>query len=101
MMYRIKYLVTARHDRKTIKSYLNQYSLTAARRLFDKIKANMEYVKENPHMYETYERKPQFRRMVIEDYLLFYKVNENDKTVEVHHILHGMMNIEQNLLETE
>ena len=97
MKYRVKYLVTARHDREAIKAYLSQYSLSAARRLFDKIKRNMEFVKDNPYIYEVYKRRPQFRRMVVEEYLVFYKVNEDTRIVEVHRILHGMMDIEQNV----
>ena len=60
----------------------------------------MEYVKENPYMYKSYERRPQFRQMVEEDFLVFYKVNEREKVVEVHHIIHGMMDIEKHLLDT-
>ena len=98
MKYKAKYLITVGYDREVIKAYLNQYSPVAAKRLFDKIKSNMELVKENPYLYEAYERRPQFRRMVVEDYLLFYKVKEEEKTIEVHHILHNSMNIEQRFL---
>ncbi|MCL2663391.1 MAG: type II toxin-antitoxin system RelE/ParE family toxin [Oscillospiraceae bacterium] len=94
MKYKAKYLITARQDREVIKIYLNQYSTKAAGRLFAKIKRNMEYVKNNPYIYEAYERRPEFRRMVVEDYLVFYRVNEKDKIIEVHHILHGMIDIE-------
>jgi len=97
MKYRVKYLITARQDRETIKAYLDQYSATAAKRLFDTIKKKMDHVKENPFIYEAYERRPQFRRMVVDDYLLFYKVIEKDSLIEVHHILHGMMDIERQL----
>jgi len=79
MKYKVRYLITARNDRETIKAYLNQFSQKAAKRVFEKIKLNMEYVKENPYIYEKYERRPQFRRMVVEDYLVFYKVNEREK----------------------
>jgi plasmid stabilization system protein ParE len=93
-MYKAKYLNSARQDREAIKIHLNQYSTRAAGRLFAKIKRNMEYVKKNPYIYEAYERRPDFRRMVVEDYLVFYRVNEKDKIIEVHHILHGMIDIE-------
>jgi len=69
--------------------------LTAAKRLFDKIRSNMELVKGNPYMYKSYDGRPQFRRMVVDDYLVFYKVNEEERAIEIHHILHGMMDIEQ------
>ena len=94
MKYRAKYLITARQDRETIKSYLNQFSATAYSRLVAKIRRNIEYAKSNPYMYEVYERRPNFRRIVVEDYLVFYKVNENERLIEVHHILHGMIDIQ-------
>jgi len=97
MKYKAKYLITARYDRDAIKAYLDQYSPVAAKRLFGKIKSNMELVKDNPYMYEAYDRRPQFRRMVVEDYLVFYKINEEEKIIEIHHIFHGMINIEQRL----
>jgi len=95
MKYKVRYLETVRHDREVIKAYLDLYSSTAAKRLFDKIKYKMELAKANPYMYEAYRGRPQFRRVVVGDYLVFYKVFEERKTIEVHHILHGMMNIEQ------
>jgi len=95
MKYRVRYLITARHDREAIKSHLKEFSTTAALRLFEKIKRKMEYVKINPYIYEVYERRPQFRRMVVEDYLVFYHVNNVEKIIEVHRILHGMMDIQK------
>ena len=95
MKYKVKYHETVRHDREVIKTYLDQYSTTAAKRLFDRIKSNMEHVKANPYIYEQYKRRPQFRRMVVWDYLVFYKVIEESKEIEVHRIFHGMIDIEQ------
>ena len=97
MKYSVKYLETARHDRNLIKAYLDQYSATAAKRLFGRIKSKIELVKTNPYMYKSYARRPQFRCMVVNDYLVFYKVNEESSILEVHHILHGTMDIEQYL----
>ena len=95
MKYKVKYLITAKRDREVIKAYLDQFSLTAAKSLFSKIINKMELVKENPYMYRAYERRPQFRRMVVGDYLVFYKVNEAIKEIEVHRIFHGSMDVEQ------
>jgi addiction module RelE/StbE family toxin len=97
MKFKVKYFTTAKQDREEIKQYLNQFSSSASGRLFSKIRHRMEHAKENPYMYRAYESRPQFRCITVEDYLVFYKVNEMTKTLEVHHILHGMINIEQNL----
>jgi len=94
MKYRAKFLITAKQDREVIKAYLNQFSTKAYIRLLAKIKRNIEYAKSNPYMYEVYERRPNFRRMVVEDYLVFYKINESERLIEVHHILHGMIDIQ-------
>ena len=95
MKYTVKYFQTARTDRSIIKSYLSQFSSTAYTRLFEKIKDKIEITKNNPYIYPSYEHRPQFRRIVVDDYLVFYKVNEESKTIEVYRILHGMMDIEQ------
>ena len=94
MKYRAKYLVTAKEDREAIKAYLDQFSTKAAARVFAKIKRNIEYAKSNPYIYEVYERRPDFRRIVVEDYLVFYQVNEKERLIEIHHILHGMIDIQ-------
>ena len=97
MKYGAKYLITAKQDREAIKTYLNQFSTKAAARLFAKIKRNIEYAKTNPYIYEVYERRPKFRRMVVEDYLVFYQVNESEKFIEIHHILHAVIDIQRTI----
>jgi len=94
MKYKAKFLITAKQDRLIIKEHLNKYSTQAYTRLISKIKRNIEYAKSNPYMYEAYERRPKFRRMVVEDYLVFYQINEKDKLIEIHRILHGMIDIQ-------
>jgi len=45
MKYKAKYLITAGYDGEVIKAYLDSYSPGAAKRLFEKIKSNMELAK--------------------------------------------------------
>ncbi len=97
MKYRAIWLPTGRQDRETIRKYLDQFSDTAYRRIFGKIKDNIDLVQEHPYMYEVYERHTEFRRMVVEDYLLFYVVNEAKNRVEIHHVFHGAMDIDKQL----
>jgi len=40
-----------------------------------------------PLMYPPYQDNPAYRKMTVGDYLVFYKVNEGARTVEVYRIL--------------
>ena len=44
-----------------------------------------------------YEHDTDYRRMVVGDYLVFYMVKEESKTVEIHRILHETQNIKHQL----
>ena len=97
MKYRAIWLPAARRDRETVRKYLDQFSNTAYSRIFGKIKDNIDHVQDHPYMFEVYERHTEFRRMVVEDYLLFYVVNESKKQIEIHHVFHGAMDIKSQL----
>ena len=48
-------------------------------------------------MYPLYEPFPFFRRIVVEDYLAFYALNEKDRIIEIHRLIYGRMDIEKQL----
>jgi plasmid stabilization system protein ParE len=48
-----------------------------------------------PYMYPAYEYFPDYRKIVIGNYLAFYTVNEEDKTIEIHRILPGIWDLSQ------
>jgi mRNA-degrading endonuclease RelE of RelBE toxin-antitoxin system len=56
-------------------------------------KADKENIKEMPYMYPEYKYYPNYRRIVIGNYLIFYKINDEEKTVEIHRILPGMWDL--------
>jgi plasmid stabilization system protein ParE len=61
------------------------------------LKKKTSRLKDYPYSCPEYEDDPDYRRLVVGDYLVFYKVNEDDKTIEVHRILHGSQNIQKQL----
>lgn len=52
---------------------------------------------DTPKMCEIYRLDPAYRRMVVDQYLVFYRVNDEIKTVEVHRVLRGAWNLPQYL----
>ena len=46
-----------------------------------------------PYMYPANEEDPLFRRMIIDDYLLFYSVDDEQKLVIIHHVFHSKRDI--------
>ena len=93
MKYRIKYLPTFPSDRNVIRKYLSQFYVGTEKRFFLLLRKKINYLREFPFSCSVYEHDPDYRRLVVGDYLVFYTVNEDLKVVEVHRILHGSQNI--------
>ena len=94
--HKIIYLDSAFFDLAEIRTYLDEYSLTAWSKLIDKLEKQTKGLEDFPFSgvkYRTY------RRLVCDDYLVFYKVNEDSRTVEIHRILHGSRDIARHLTE--
>ena len=51
-------------------------------------------------MYPAYDADPFFRKMIIDDYLLFYSVDEKRILIIVHRIFHSKRNICQQIIES-
>ena len=96
-MYRIKYLPDTVTDRANIKEYLSQYYESTAKEFFILLKAKIEQLKEFPYSCPVYEDDLEYRRLVVGDYLVFYRVNDKEKIVEIHRIFHGSQDIRQQI----
>ena len=93
MKYRIKYLPTFTADRDVIKAHLSRFYIGTEKRFFTLVRKKVDRLKDFPLMYPVSEFDLNYRKMVIGDYLLFYIVNEDNKTVEIHRIFHGAQDI--------
>ena len=78
MTYKIQYLPLAVQDLNEIARYLSGFYDT-------------------PKMCELYHLDPTYRRMVVDQYLVFYRVNDETKAVEIHRVLRGTWNLPQYL----
>jgi len=93
MKYRIKYLPVFTSDRDVIRAHLSRFYTGTEKRFFTLVRKKIKQLKDFPLMYPVFEIDPNYRKMVIGDYLLFYIVDEDNKMVEIHRIFHGAQDI--------
>jgi plasmid stabilization system protein ParE len=92
MKYRLVYISTFHAEILSIADYLAEYPKKAAR-IFSQIDKALMKLENLPEMYPAYRYAPDFRCFTVEEYLVLYKINYTDKTVEIHHLFHGRMDI--------
>jgi addiction module RelE/StbE family toxin len=97
MRTEVIYLPKAIFDQADIKTYLSQFYPGTSKRFFDLLKKKIIRLKTHPYSCPVYEDDPDYRKLVVGDYLVFYIVNEDTKIIEIHRILHGSRNISQDL----
>jgi addiction module RelE/StbE family toxin len=97
MMYRLKFLDESVADREHVNNYLSQFYPGTSKRFFALLKKKTNRLKTHPYSCPIYEDVPDYRKLVVGDYLVFYIVNEDAKIVEIHRIFHGSRDIRQHL----
>jgi addiction module RelE/StbE family toxin len=97
MKYKIKYLSETVADRDEIKKYLSQFGANTPKKFFDLLKHNIEVIKKYPYSCQAYDGDPDYRKMVVGDYLVFYIVNDDEKTIEIHRMFHASRDIKRQL----
>lgn len=96
--YKIVMLKSAKTDLENMVDYLSQFYPSTAVNKYDKIIKKISLLQEQPFMCEPYQcpvSRLQFRKMVVDEYLVFYVVLED--TVEIHAILNGRTDFAKNL----
>ena len=89
MTYKIKYLPLAVQDLNEIARYLSGFYPKTASRVLKELRDKIAKLGDNPKMCEIYPLDPVYRQMVVDQYLVFYQVNESTRTVEIHRVLRG------------
>ena len=96
MKYKPIYLPIANYDIARIDEVLSDYPDKAAR-IFHDMDKKVTLLEELPYMWPVYLAKPEYRRMILEDYQLFYKVDESSHKVRIFRILYSKMDIPEHL----
>jgi plasmid stabilization system protein ParE len=92
MKYKVKYLPVADRDILRISDALLDYP-NKAKRIFKEMEEKLVLLEDMPYMWPVYQVKPKYRRMVLEDHLLFYFVDEDEREVKVFRVLYDKMDI--------
>lgn len=95
-MRKIIMLPRAAQDLEDVVDYLSQFYASTAIKQYDRIVScsKIQELPHFPHKYEEYgagHYRFAYRRMVVDDYLVFYAVL--DDAIEIHRILHGKRDI--------
>jgi plasmid stabilization system protein ParE len=80
-----------------IRTYLSQYYESTATNFFRLLKKEIQLLKEDPNICKIYDDDPDYRTQTVGSYLVFYSINEDDKIVEIHRILHYSRDIRRQL----
>jgi addiction module RelE/StbE family toxin len=97
MGYKLRYLDLAKIDVKEIKEYLTQFYPSTPAKFLTALKEKITSLSDMPYRYEAYADNPAYRKLSVYDYLVFYKVDEENKVVKIHRVLHGARDISRYL----
>ena len=99
MLYRLRYLSSFYRDLNGAAQYISEEldAPLAAHRLVNDIEAALRKIAETPRLGRPYitEAGEQtiYRKLLVRRYYIIYVSNEENKTVEVHHLVHSRRNL--------
>jgi plasmid stabilization system protein ParE len=99
MSCRVVFLPQAEQDMDDIEAYLSRFYAGTVLHFFLQPEDKVDGLANMPFMCPAYEDDPYFRRMVVDDYLLFYSIDEKRRLVVVHRIFHAKRDISRRILE--
>jgi len=91
--YEVKLLSLAERDLDEICRYLSQFYPGTPGRFLDALEKDFENISTNPKMFPKYDYNREYRKMATNNYLTFYKIDEENNQVNIYRILHSKRNI--------
>ena len=87
MKYTIRFSPFAKEDKKHINTYLSKFYPKTPQRFNALLKEHIANLKDNPYIYPEYPENTDYRRMLVSNYIVFYKVNDAEKQINIYRIL--------------
>ena len=97
-IYKIEFTEDAREEIREIYEYIskNLVNKEAAKRLMKKMRENVMNLAETPEIYKKIEKKDrikrEFRRMVVDNYIILYTIDESKKIIYISHMYYQKRN---------
>jgi plasmid stabilization system protein ParE len=95
MAYSIEYLPEAIEDIDAALAYLSRFYPSTAVSFYHTLERRISQLAAHPYMAEQWEFDHAFRKLLVDDYLVFYMVYDDTNTVEIHRVLRASWNIVQ------
>lgn len=96
-MYKTEYFPHAYKDLQEIQNYLDKIDRRLTDKILSAIQERIHGLEEMPLRYPKYVYRPEYRVLGVHNYMIFYVVVEEIKTVEIRRILHGARNLEHEI----
>jgi len=93
MLYKIDWQDTATEDLKQIRAYLEQFSVETANRILSQLVDQANSLENFPARCRLINKSLNLRRLVVADYSVFYRIMEDKRLVQLHHIWHQSRDI--------
>jgi plasmid stabilization system protein ParE len=97
LTYSIRFSPLAEKDKKDIKMYLSKYYSETPRRFTALLKERIANLKDNPYLYPEHPDNTNYRRMLVGNYVVFYKVNDLEKQNDIYRILRASWDLPKHL----
>ncbi|MCL2808355.1 MAG: type II toxin-antitoxin system RelE/ParE family toxin [Coriobacteriia bacterium] len=89
MKYRLRYLKLAQSDLQEIADFNRRFSEKYQTEILSKIEQACSGLKDSPENLPDYRLAPSFKRLIVNDYLVFFKVDGTTHVVSIYRILHA------------
>ena len=87
MKYTARFSPFAKEDKEDIKAYLSKFYPGTPQRFSKSLKEHISILKNNPYMFPEYPENTKYRRMLVSNYVVFYKVNDAEQQIDIYRIL--------------
>ena len=94
-MYKLEYLPVALHDMSEISEYISKElkNPQAAVKLAEKFIESAEALRNFPYVNQVYQPirplKHEYRKVIVDHYLMFYTVDEESKTITIMRVIYA------------
>jgi len=87
-VFEVDLQISAHEDIEEIRDYLTREAPASVDQIINTIYDRMDDLSLFPYHCPVFQANPQFRRMVVEAYSVFYKVYEDQNLIRVYHVYH-------------